>query len=107
MAKMNKLETYFNKRTTGKWRNTETDFHPPPMGYADWQLELKRFLIAHGTQGVKQNLITKRFANWCYAPVVKRELEILQAEGKAQKFLVPNKSATATIWRATEKILED
>ena len=102
-------ETGFYKRTTGKWRKTETDFHPPPSGYADWRLELIRYLISGGVTGRGQTLITNKFTNWAYADAVRYELEVLLAEGKVQKFIVPRggKGLTKTIWRATDKILED
>lgn len=86
-----------------KRRNTETDFDVPASGHADWREELERFLIGQGTNGVKQTLITVRMTAWAEAKEVTDYLETLWLEGKVQKFKIKH----ATIWRATNLIMED
>src|SRR5262245_1393698 len=103
-------ETVMPRKRKERWRyNSDYHLKPPPLGYMDWQLELKRFLIAKGTNGVRQGLITQRFANWCDSAIIVNELETMLIEGKVQKFKVPRTGSTntPTIWRATDKILED
>lgn len=63
-------------------------------------------LIAGGTLGVKQSVITKRFEKWVDVDDVVRELEVLAALQKAQKFVVQGRGRPKTVWRATTLILK-
>lgn len=96
------------KRTTGRYRPTETDFHPPPAGYADWRETLEHYLITGGTNGRTQNHIVTRLRNWVDGKTVTEELETLREMRKVDKYIVPKKHGpSVTVWRATSKILEE
>lgn len=72
----------------------------------DWQDEIRDMLIEAGTDGLKQNIIIKRFDHWIQAEEIIAELEALEAHLKVQRFRVGKRGRPATIWRATTEILK-
>ena len=72
----------------------------------DWQHELKRMLIAAGTEGIQQSRLTYRFHRQAIADEVVDELETLALQHKVQKFMPGGRGRPKTIWRATTEIMK-
>lgn len=79
------------------------------MNPIDWREDLIHYLVTAGTVGRTQMALTTRMRKHVTAEQIIAEMESLHEEGKVQKFSVPTpsgKGPSATVWRATTKILE-
>ncbi len=68
-----------------------------------WQEHLQAILIEAGTEGISQREIVKKLENVALAEDIKFELDFLLNcnPPKVQKFIVPTKGRSKTVWRAT------
>jgi hypothetical protein len=82
----------------------------PPVNkqILNWQDTLREFLIEGGTEGWGQREIVKRLESQVLVEDIIPELEFLLncTPPKVQKFQVPTKGRTKTVWRATIHILK-
>jgi hypothetical protein len=75
----------------------------------EWRERLYVFLTSAGTVGRKWSEILHHMERQVQADEIEMELEALWAENKVQRFQVPTvgrKGRTATVWRATTKMLD-
>jgi hypothetical protein len=77
---------------------------------SEWQEDLIEVLVNAGTTGLKQSEIVSYFARKASSESLVRELEILHAQQRVQKFMVKKPSGAgrpAVVWRATIHILKE
>lgn len=67
---------------------------------------LRDLLISHGVNGINQSVITHTLMYIGDAKKLQAKLEEWRQIGAVQKFRKEGKHRPATIWRATEKILD-
>lgn len=74
-----------------------------------WQEHLRDILIEAGTEGRSQRELIKILENVAMADDIIPELEFLLncKPPKVQKFTVPTKGRSKTVWRATVHILKE
>lgn len=86
------------KHVTAGSRLIDGGFVTPSI---DWQVEILNMLLAAGTNGIQQSVLTNRFFKMgVTAKEIRGYLESYRLQHGVQRFSVRN----STIWRATTKL---